>query len=83
MITKIFLDEFYSSITESLKLSASNLVKQNKFAQSTHVPGWNVYVKEYHDVARDAFLLWCNYNKPRAGPIFDQMKRTRARFNMS
>lgn len=42
--------------------------------------GWNDYVKEYHHVARDAFLYWCSMGKPRQGPIHKNMSQTRAQF---
>ena len=44
------------------------------------MPGWNDYVGEAHSEARDAYLMWHNHNKPRQGPMFDLMKKSRARF---
>ena len=47
-----------------------------------HIPGWNELVKSHHELAHDAYLLWKTNNKPRTGPIFDLMKRTRSRFKL-
>ena len=44
------------------------------------MPGWNEYVKDKHEEARDAFMWWHSYGKPRKGPVFDNMKRCRAQF---
>ena len=40
-----------------------------------NVPGWNTYVAEKHDAAREAFLLWMDFGKPRFGHYFDNMKK--------
>ena len=44
------------------------------------IPGWNQHVKDYHAIARDAFLLWRDSGSPRQGPIFDLMRTSRAKF---
>ena len=38
------------------------------------------YVRPNHEEARSAFLLWRYNGKPRFGPIFDLLQRTRANF---
>ena len=47
-----------------------------------NVPGWNTYVQEKHDLAREAFLEWRDFGKPRIGVVFENMKRTRAVFTL-
>ena len=44
------------------------------------VPGWNDYVKNWHDASRESFLLWVDAGKPRQGPQYELMKRCKARF---
>jgi len=44
------------------------------------VPGWNEYVYEAKAAASDAHYLWCQWNKPKFGPLFDLMRRTRAKY---
>ena len=45
--------------------------------------GWNTYVREKHDVARDAYCSWVAYGKPKYGYAFDCMKKTRAVFKLA
>jgi len=40
----------------------------------------HIYVKAYHEEARDAFLTWRQANSPRFGPLFRLMTQTRAQF---
>jgi len=47
-----------------------------------NIPGWNTYVREKHDVARDAYRSWVSDGKPKYGYAFDCMKRTRAVFKL-
>ena len=44
------------------------------------VPGWNDFVLDAKATASDAHQLWCQWNKPRNGPVFDLMQRTRAQY---
>jgi len=44
------------------------------------VHGWNEYVYEAKAAASDAHYLWCQWNKPKFGPLFDLMRRTRAKY---
>ena len=46
----------------------------------TYSPGWNEYVKEHHLHAKDALWWWNLYNRPHHGPIYDNMRKTRAHF---
>ena len=47
------------------------------------VPGWSDYVSDAHHPARNAFLIWQGAGKPRQGPIFEIMKRSRSIFKCS
>ena len=46
------------------------------------VPSWNDVCADLHQLARDAFKLWCMNGKPRCGPIYHTMKTTRAHFKL-
>ena len=44
------------------------------------VPGWNNVCSDAHNQAREAFVLWCVHGKPKTGPIFTCMSKSRALF---
>ena len=46
----------------------------------TPIPGWNDYVKEHHIFAKDALSWWCFKNKLTFGPVYHNMRVSRARF---
>ena len=77
------IDCFYNSIISVLKLSTSTCIPSyvKKNASTFHpIAGWNEYVKEHHQIARDAFMLWNLYNRPTHGYIYHTMRISRARF---
>ena len=80
---KAHIENFYHDIINSLKRASSCLCNQKEKQSFRPVPGWNDYVRESHDQAREAFLWWQTNNKPRTGPIFDLMKTSRANFKCS
>ena len=47
------------------------------------VVGWNDIVKEKHSAARVAYLDWVADGRPRNGPLFTIMSRTRASFKLA
>ena len=73
------------SITESMS-KASEAIFDNNCAgtnrrNNTHsIPGWNEHVDELHNIARQSFVEWIVHGKPKHGTVFDDMKRSRARF---
>jgi len=40
-------------------------------------------VREKHDAAREAFLLWIDNGRPRQGSICDEMRKLRAHFKLA
>ena len=52
----------------------------NRDIKQAIVPGWNEYVKEQHEAARDAYWLWLEMGKPMNGDVFTLMKLCRSRF---
>ena len=78
------IDVLYDSIVkclqtaseEELCVSGSHIRKH----KNHNIPGWNDYVKDAHEAAREAFRTWHVNGKPRQGTSFNIMKRTRALF---
>ena len=83
--SKNSLDRFCGNIINCIKLAVSTAIPQHKchYDQQFNAPGWNTYVKEKHDFARDAYLSWIHSGKPKFGIVFDNMKRTRAVFKLA
>ena len=79
------LNKLYDHITESMS-KASEAIFDNNCAgtnrrNDTHsIPGWNEHVDELHNSARQSFMEWIVDGKPKHGAVFDDMKRSRARF---
>jgi len=62
--------------------AASRCFKSGKI-ENNHVksvPGWNDFVLEARQSASDAYKLWQQWNKPKHGPLFDLMQKTRAHY---
>ena len=59
----------------------SNCAGTNRRNDTFHrLPGWNERAEELHNVARHSFVEWIVDGKPKHGTVFDDMKRSRARF---
>ena len=77
------IDALYSAIIRCLQMASGQELVKNSPRKRNHkqnVIGWNDYVRDAHEAARDAFLMWHANGKPRQGPMFNIMKRTRALF---
>jgi exonuclease III len=76
------IDRAYKALVDGLTSAGNALVTDRSRQASSRrpIPGWNDYVRDAHEEARDAFLLWQANAKPRHGPICDLMRSTRARF---
>ena len=76
------LSDFYTNIINTLLSTGSeifNFLRRN----ARVVPGWNEYVKDIHQHARETFLLWRENGSPRVGPLALLMRRTRAHFKLA
>ena len=60
-----------------------HLVKILTFAPPKTIAGWNDFVADKHDLARDAFKEWVVHGKPKNNFIFENMKKTRAVFKLA
>ena len=78
------IDKFYSDIFACISKAVTDVIPCRKRPVSNfNVPGWNTYVQEKHEAAREAFLVWVDVGRPRFGHHFDVMKRTRALFKLA
>ena len=77
---EIDINNFYNNIIDCLRTSADICIPNNKFRSHHNVPGWNDFVKDYHNVARDNFKVWVSHGKPRQCHIYNEMKISRTRF---
>ena len=78
------IDDLYDSIVNVLSSSSERISrKHNGTSQRRGIPGWNEHVKELHDAARDAYLLWKDSGKPRQGVAYELMRHSRSQFKHS
>jgi len=79
------LDKFCVDIIDCIKLSVSTVIPKRTchYDNQFNVPGWNTYVREKHDFAREAYLSWVHSGKPKFGIIADSMRRSRAVFKLA
>ena len=80
------ITKYYNEIINVFSNSSNFLVSNRTVSNGNkrrNIPGWNSYVKENHDRARDWFSLWCDVDRPTSGHIYDIMKFTRSRFKNS
>jgi hypothetical protein len=77
------IDDMYNQNLNCLLDSSQILLGDKKVNFKKQVPGWNEWVKEHHAQAREAFLMWRAGGSPRAGVLFDAMKRTQAFFKLA
>ena len=56
----------------------NNCAGTNRHNNTHSIPGWNEDVDELYTIARQSFVEWIVDGKPKH--VFDDMKRSRARF---
>lgn len=79
------IDELHDNIISCLNTASEYTFNKNSVEpkKSNAVPGWNIYVKESHALAREAFITWKEAGKPRTGMLAETMRRTRLHFKYS
>ena len=63
---KTFYENVISAIVFADTEAFAN-VRDGRRGQSYNRSGWSDYVDEFHQSARECFLLWCDTGKPRPG----------------
>jgi len=76
------IDLMYLTIIDALQTAGNDLVQQKR-VYFKEIPGWNEACAELHSTAREAFLVWRDNGKPRAGPIHQLMKSSRLKFKLA
>jgi hypothetical protein len=78
------ISKFYNDISTCISKAVADVIPGRKRLDSNfNVPGWNTYVQEKHEAAREAFLAWVDAGRQRYGHYFDKMKQTRALFKLA
>jgi hypothetical protein len=80
----LHIDEYLRCIYDCIYKSTKEHIP-TKSCSSSHfcVAGWNDLVADKHLIAREGFLEWMSIGKPRLGPVYEMMKRTRAQFKLA
>jgi len=80
----INIDKFYTDICACLSKAIKDVIPcRNRPVSDFNIPGWNTYVAEKHEAAREAYMAWMDMGKPRSGHYADNMRRTRATFKLA
>jgi len=74
------ISTFYENIVKVLIDSYNKTIPGKTGRKTKNCSGWNDYVADLHQVARDAFLSWRDAGSPRQGQLSEIKNRTRARF---
>jgi len=78
------ITEYYNNVLCAIEYATEANIPCRTFGDSSYnVPGWNDYVDEKHNEARNAYLEWLRDGKPRFGVLFQRMQRTRANFKLA
>ena len=79
------IENFYAELTSALLAAASSAIKPTgkKNEGKFNIPGWNAVVKSKHQIAKAAFRLWVNYNRPKTGDIYRNMTKTKKYYKYS
>jgi len=78
------VDRYYNDVIHCIKYSVEQTIPIKCVCDNSfNVPGWNDYVQEKYDASRDAVLDWVYSCRPRSGPIFTLMSRSKAAFKLA
>jgi exonuclease III len=78
------INKFYNDILVCVSVAVNHSIPSCQYTiNDFNVPGWNTYVSEKHDAARQAYMMWLDVSKPRSGYYFENMKRSRAVFKLA
>ena len=79
------IDAYYSSVMTcisnacKMNLPVRHVGSGNRYA----IAGWNDYIHEKHNMARNAYMQWIMIGRPRCGQEYMGMRRTRAQFKLA
>jgi len=65
------IDTFYRDVIACITTAVCDTIPVRKSTYSQfNVPGWNTFVREKHDLAREAYIHWKSLGKPKTGTFF-------------
>ena len=73
------IDILFSKIVRALQ-SSSDSKEIGRHVNTDIIPGWNEFVKDFHQEARSDYLMWRDFGKPRGGVLYNRMVYSRAKF---
>jgi len=70
------LSDYYSGITTAIQRTTEGAIPSSVHSQNSkhNVPGWNEFVDEKHDLARQAFLDWASAGRPLDNFLLPRMR---------
>ena len=80
------ISQYYELVIYCIQVACYKTMPKRVCASKSEdyvVSGWNEYVNDKHEAARQAYLDWVYLNKPRQGPSFVLMKQSRAQFKLA
>jgi hypothetical protein len=78
------IDQYYDAVFSAINLAANNSIPSVRYNRcDLSVPGWNEFVKDKHELSRQAFLDWVAVGKPHVGLEVTLMRKTRASFKLA
>ena len=79
------INTFYCDIIYCLRMACDICIPYRGVRDNLYnnIPGWNTHVKELLDIAREWYLVWRDYGKPRSGVWHENMCKSRAKFKLA
>lgn len=74
------IDKYYSQIVNILSKAAKRSYQGKCYINKKTVIGWNYHVREFHESARQYYLIWNSYGRPSLGRIYDDMVNSKKAF---
>jgi len=78
------IENLYAELTSAVLAAASSAIKTTgkKNEGEFNILGWNLVVKLKHQIAKAAFRLWVNCNRPKTGGIYKNMANIKKIFQI-
>jgi len=79
------MENLYAELTSARLAAASHAIKTTgkKNEDKFNILGWNSVVKSKYQIAKAAFRLWVNCNRPKTGGIYRNMAKAKKDFKFS
>ena len=77
-----WIESFYNETVKAL-LDAGLEFAESTSGKTPIIPGWNEMCAEIHTQARNCFLQWRSAGSPKSGPMYDNMRISKAHFKLN